>query len=464
MFFCRGIRQGVCNSPLVLEHCFKTQHDFLLLFGLWLQYRSAETFIVKTRFQVKFQCSSAAVDRVRGLFQALLSGTMPVLFLALNLVWFDEISWAQVCQCPKQSCQSCEVQVGLDFYTEPCDGGRVRSCSKPRCRPVHASTGQCARPEDRVPSSVADAEQAPAQLEKVQIHVGTVVEVKGNLRVFREIDGETRTFENVQKSFKVSEKDVLETDPQSKAKILFIDNNILVVAPGTQVSVSHHHHDKDAKSGSTILNLMYGKIRNKISHTNHYDDKQNTFQVRTKTAVAGVRGTDFVTSYDESQGDTVNVQTLSGLVALASTATGEEHPVARGYSLSVTTQGTGSGRTSYFSMPKKLSEPELEALSTTMDFEPQVAKAPTVRKLDEERRPSSAQTVCNEPTADFNQCAWHCKNNPKGAKVCRTDLPEVRCFRSRCAANGKWVDEVRLPASHQTDCPAKGHTVKACNY
>jgi len=64
----------------------------------------------------------------------------------------------------------------------------------------------------------------------------------------------------------------------------------------------------------------------------------------------------------------------------------------------------------------------------------------------------------------FNQCSWSCKNNPKGEKSCRTDLPEVSCVRQRCNAAGDWTDMNRMPSSYGSECPSSGFKVKACDY
>jgi hypothetical protein len=56
---------------------------------------------------------------------------------------------------------------------------------------------------------------------------------------------------------------------------------------------------------------MYGKIRAKVEQK--YDDETNKFQVKTKSAVAGVRGTDFFTSYTPSNNQT-KVVTFEGSV------------------------------------------------------------------------------------------------------------------------------------------------------
>lgn len=352
--------------------------------------------------------------------------------------------------------------MGLDFYTAPCDGGKVKSCSRPRCRMVNTGVGKCGG------NNLANTESertpaATAKLERVQISVGTVVETLGTLSIHRDMEGVVKVISDVKKGFKVLEKDILETGENSKAKILFIDDNIMTLAPKSKLEIAKHKFDRKQKTGSTIINLLYGKVRNSISEHNHYDQKDNAFEVKTKSAVAGVRGTDFATSYSDSP-EVTEVETLKGLVNLRSQINGEEKPVARGYKIAMTVERKGPATQSYFGMPSKMNDDEIGTLAALNIFD-------LPKTITEENAPvaevavnSKPQVVCQTPKADFNQCSWHCENNPKGAKTCRTELQNVKCARHRCAANGHWVDETRLPASFKQDCPAQGFKVQECDY
>ena len=373
------------------------------------------------------------------------------------------LTWAQSCQCEQLSCDECEVKVGLDFYTAPCDGGKVKSCSRPRCRAVVATTGKCAgsgnlaKEEDRTPA------KAP-QLEKVQISVGTVVEAVGVLSVHRDVDGVMKVIGDVKKGFKIQEKDIVETAEEARAKIVFVDDNILTIAPASKIEIAKVKYSKKQNNNSTLLNLLYGKVRNTISEHNHYDQKDNTFEVKTKSAVAGVRGTDFSTSFKESPFEVTEVETVHGLVNLKSQVSGEEKQVAKDYKLALTVERKGAGPQSFFSMPQKMEEKDHKKLKELIEFVPEKKKVESEEKTIEVAAAKVVKTVCHEPTADYNQCSWHCDGNPKGAKTCRLDMPTVKCARKRCAANGHWVDETRLPASFVSECPAQGFKISDCDY
>lgn len=92
----------------------------------------------------------------------------------------------------------------------------------------------------------------------------------------------------------------------SRASIEMEDKNVLNISPNTSIVIEAYEKKK------VVLNVLGGKLRSSIAAGNKYDEK-NAFQVKTKSAVAGVRGTDFLTGYSPSTGKT-EVVTFSGRV------------------------------------------------------------------------------------------------------------------------------------------------------
>jgi len=95
---------------------------------------------------------------------------------------------------------------------------------------------------------------------------------------------------------KVKWKDVVKTGPKAKMRISFKNGDSFTVGPGTAYSlIGHKKSNKKniAKKGDT-LNLIYGKVRAVISKKG----PRNNLRVKTKSSVAGVRGTDFFIKYD----------------------------------------------------------------------------------------------------------------------------------------------------------------------
>ena len=90
-------------------------------------------------------------------------------------------------------------------------------------------------------------------------------------------------------------------------------------------------------------------------------------------------------------------------------------------------------------------------------------KAHRTASAKEEKEKNVAGAICKKPQGKMDQCAWTCVNNPKSEKTrCRTDLPKVKCVRTRCDANGNWSDPLEL-IPQQSACSAKT-AVRRCDY
>jgi FecR protein len=118
---------------------------------------------------------------------------------------------------------------------------------------------------------------------------------------------------------KVQVGDLVATGKDSRAKIVMTDRNVINVSPETQMKIEEYTSTEQSKN--VKLSLLNGKIRNNVEQK--YDNDKNKFEVRTPTAVAGVRGTQFITSYSEAN-KTTEVITLRGSVEFRTLTTGGE--------------------------------------------------------------------------------------------------------------------------------------------
>lgn len=117
---------------------------------------------------------------------------------------------------------------------------------------------------------------------------------------------------------KICAGDTVIAGPDSRAKIKMADGNELNVSPDSKIVIEDYQYNQDANKKKVLLNILKGKVRATTREENMYNDKAkdgqaNTFQIRTKSAVAGVRGTDFLTSYDPSTNKT-GIVTFKGKV------------------------------------------------------------------------------------------------------------------------------------------------------
>ena len=385
---------------------------------------------------------------------------------------------ADDCGCEKLKCSPCQDQVNVKFVAEKCEAGkRVKSCKIPVCKLMDPLPEICvAKFGKKAKRNVARKNfkaKEKVALRKVRLHVGIVMMARGKAWVTPE-SGKPK---KVKVGLKIYEKDTIETGEGAKVRVLFKDKNVLNVTPKTKAKISSLKN-LGKKTDKTMIDLFYGKIRSKVKK--RYKGSQNNYyRVRTKAAVAGVRGTDFVVSYFEDAAIEMSVQTLEGRVVLAprlnkadkgrllrsdNSKNRIEVPKGTYAKFVIERDSIGSNVFSeddieifvargYMTPVYQLSEKELKILDSETDF------------LAEERQVASyaEAEVCRSPSGQFNYCAWTCKGN-QGSTKCRTGLPGVRCVRKRCNANGKWAEETRLPASFGGYCHGRKAIVKPCDY
>jgi hypothetical protein len=110
---------------------------------------------------------------------------------------------------------------------------------------------------------------------------------------------------------KVFPKDVIITGKDARAKVVMVDNNEINVSPESQVEIQHYEFNPNEGKKDVLLNVIYGKVRSKVEQK--YDGKTTKFQIKTPSAVAGVRGTDFMMGYSQASHQS-NVITFQGRV------------------------------------------------------------------------------------------------------------------------------------------------------
>lgn len=139
--------------------------------------------------------------------------------------------------------------------------------------------------------------------------VGTFMVVKGEVSVVHS-DGKK---EKARIGLKVFPKDIIQTLKDARGKIVMMDKNVINLSPDTKLQIQDYTFKPDENKKSVLLNLIYGKVRPQVNQK--YDEKDNTFRVKTSAAVAGVRGTDFIVSFQNNQSQVI---TFEGMVSVGS--------------------------------------------------------------------------------------------------------------------------------------------------
>lgn len=146
------------------------------------------------------------------------------------------------------------------------------------------------------------------QLSYAQDIHGVMLVVKGDIKV---ISGKDSKTEAAKVGKKVFSGDTIVSGPDARAKIVMSDKNVLNISPDSKLVIEKYTNNGDSKN--VELKVEYGKIRASVEQK--YDGEKSKFNVKTPSAVAGVRGTDFLTGYNRANKQS-QVITFSGTVAV----------------------------------------------------------------------------------------------------------------------------------------------------
>ncbi len=418
-----------------------------------------------------------------------------VLLSAFSIASFVHIastSGAEIndCQCPKLACEAdCETQTDLTFYSEKCAGGdRVKSCSRPTCIPIEDAPPKCKLAKSKKTGGAAEvaADGAGAKVEAKPAAaplrvIGRVKFVEPDAWLTQAGGAKTALLVGVE----IHEKDRIATAEKGRVQIEFSNTNKLNITPNSEVVINEASDSApSAEKKRMVLDLIKGKIRNKVNVK--YDGEQSFYQVKTRAAVAGVRGTEFVVSVEEGEKDFISkIETLEGKVELSDLSHLQKTFVAKNETASFLADKSTlppegelvasnsadnlaanriKGR---FSDVTPLSDAQILDLNRVTLFDgPSAPTAEAKSELAKNKRSVEDQDmpICAAPSARLNECAWTCENNPKSEKKCRTDLANVTCVRRICNANGQWSSPTRLPASFHDSCKGTEPVVRSCDY
>lgn len=368
------------------------------------------------------------------------------------------------CDCPKPNCGKCETETGTDFYTEKCGPGlsRVKSCKRRQCQPVPDQQmclaelrGTSVTSTPRSPANASADSTAASENQTA----AEVILAAGRAHLER---GERS--QEIVKGMKVFAGDRIVTKEDGRVRIRFPELSEIFVSPLSMVVVAEALIEKRAGPAkrTILLDLVKGRVRSRVQ--GRYDDGESKFAVKTKAAVAGVRGTDFTVTFEpgEEQWKTI-VQTISGEVSFDAPGAGAHSGVsARTWAAYIVPAPSSNispiefdalMARGFMTPVFKMSDEDVRDLEreTDLSFDSSMNGRQGPSWASKTSRGSRAPagvnaSLCRSPMGSFNQCSWTCEGNPKGATKCRSDLSGVRCVRRLCRASGEWAEPTALPA------------------
>jgi len=121
--------------------------------------------------------------------------------------------------------------------------------------------------------------------------VGTVAEMEGTADIGR---GGAWTAAAI--GAPIEQGDQLRTGKPGRLKVVFQDDSVLSVSEQSLVVVNEQVFDPANSKARSYFDLIHGKLNSIVS--DYYGRPGSDYKVKTATAVAGVRGTEFSVSYD----------------------------------------------------------------------------------------------------------------------------------------------------------------------
>ncbi|NIE69244.1 FecR domain-containing protein, partial [Burkholderia sp. Ax-1719] len=123
---------------------------------------------------------------------------------------------------------------------------------------------------------------------------------------------------------KLVEGEHVQTGDNGFATLELADGSHLVIPPRTALDLATLRQTALTGSTDRIVNLQHGEVNTEVTHATKKDDR---FQIRSPSVVAGVRGTSFRVNYDGDKGSTA-VEVLEGAVGVDAAPQGQAATVA----------------------------------------------------------------------------------------------------------------------------------------
>ena len=142
--------------------------------------------------------------------------------------------------------------------------------------------------------------------------VGTVASTRGQTEI-----GRGGAFTPAAVGGVVQLGDQLRTGADGQLRVVFRDDSVIDLAQGSSLTVDKQVFDPGASRFTSLLSLAAGKARAIVSKA--YGAPGASYEVQTPTAVAGVRGTEFLIEYDPAR-DATDVIGIDGKIMVRSLA------------------------------------------------------------------------------------------------------------------------------------------------
>lgn len=244
----------------------------------------------------------------------------------------------------------------------------------------------------------------------------------------------------------------IQTGSDSRAMIMMPGGDEVHISPSSQLVLQDMVKDEDTSKKKVLIHLIYGKIRANVQKNSYSNEPDSQFRVKTKTAVAGVRGTQFLTGYDRST-EKSEVVTLEGKVEVGQPTSGFDFKnsvfVEAG-------QKTEAIPNSVPNTPQAIPKQELQKIeqssSATASTAPSDAKSPTASTTqgNSDKKEGPAEPSKQENPKNANGQAQSPREEGGKADGSKPDGAKPAVTGAVPAANPNTAAEPKAPGSAPT--------------
>jgi hypothetical protein len=140
--------------------------------------------------------------------------------------------------------------------------------------------------------------------------VGSLATLEGLVEI-----GRADVFAAADVGAEVEVGDALRTGRPGRARVVFRDDSVLNVGEQSHVVIDEQVFNPEEGSFNSVLRLLSGKVRTLVSE--YYREPTARYEIQSDTSVSGVRGTEFIVSYDAER-QVTEVVGVSGEVTVRS--------------------------------------------------------------------------------------------------------------------------------------------------
>ncbi|MCB0379480.1 MAG: hypothetical protein KDD33_13390 [Bdellovibrionales bacterium] len=441
-----------------------------------------------------------------------------LLVMIVPLIFFARQGLAENpdCSCPEVTCGPCQKKVSIGKEVRFCSWGEINVCRKVVCENVHYyfgcltqmkkgnqkknanQKGATSKDEELVlPYEIGkksekkkSKDRSLASVKKrgkgdlkgqglIEVEndsrvinetvysdkvVGNVTALKGSLEIFHR--GQIRRVKNGDRLY-VGDEIFNRQDKEQKVTIQFENGKVSFQMPVKSKWVLQDPYSMVGRF-QPFAHLIYGALEVTTDlQEGGFDILAGQMLVRLKEGSAHV-------TYEMVHGNlTVKAEALKGNLEVthAKDLSGEKIPVQEGRFISWMSETpahlfnsdeklalAGEGfLTPVFEMSRK----QKEKLGLIKE-EPKMMFADWSKQSAGRSPASAGDSLCQSPSAQYQQCAWTCEGGKAGQSICDASKAGVHCVRRMCNAAGQWGPATPFASSYSDLCPAQGTRVGDC--